>query len=160
MSLGHITEATNLARVRERIIGVEKKVPLLDGTHRTYVNFDNAASTPCLRPVKEKIDEFLDWYASVHRGTGFKSQLSTHVYEEARRIVLEFVGGHAHLDTVVFGKNTTEALNKAASRFPLMNKPVVIPSTMEHHSNDLPWRAFAQVEHITLLPDGSLDIED
>ena len=160
MSLDRIADVTCIENVREQIIGVEMKVPLLDGTHRTYVNFDNAASTPCLRPVREKIDNFLNWYASVHRGTGFKSQLSTHVYEEARRIVLAFVGGHPNLDTVIFGKNTTEALNKAASRFPLKNKPVVITSTMEHHSNDLPWRAVGQVEHIALQPDGSLDMEN
>jgi cysteine desulfurase/selenocysteine lyase len=160
MSLDRIADVTSIENIREQMIGVEMKVPLLDGTHRTYVNFDNAASTPCLRTVRDKIDEFLHWYSSVHRGAGFKSQLSTHIYEEARRVVLDFIGGDEKLDTVIFGKNSTEALNKAASRFPFSGEHVVLTSTMEHHSNDLPWRAAADVVHIDLRADGSLDMGD
>jgi selenocysteine lyase/cysteine desulfurase len=146
--------------VRSQIIGIDEQVPLLDGTYRKYVNFDNAASTPCLRPVLEKVHEFMRWYSSVHRGTGFKSQISTQVYDEARRIALDFVGADLTLDTVVFGKNTTEALNKAARRFPVGANQVVLSSVMEHHSNDLPWRLNAQVDHIDLDPDGALDLAD
>ncbi|HPL28208.1 MAG TPA: aminotransferase class V-fold PLP-dependent enzyme, partial [Anaerolineae bacterium] len=54
----------------------------------------------------------------------------------------------------------TEALNKLAQRIPFAPGDVVITTTMEHHSNDLPWRARAQVEHAGLQADGSLDVAD
>ncbi|MCJ7577859.1 MAG: aminotransferase, partial [candidate division Zixibacteria bacterium] len=64
----------------KQVVGLDKKVPLLDGSLRRYINFDNAASTPCLKPVLDKVDEFLDWYSSIHRGSGFKSLLSSKIY--------------------------------------------------------------------------------
>jgi cysteine desulfurase/selenocysteine lyase len=147
----------SIHNVRENIIGIAAQVPLLDGSHRTYVNFDNAASTPALRPVSAKVDEFLTWYSSVHRGTGFKSQLSTHVYEQARRVVCSFVGADPATHVVIFGKNSTEALNKLARRLPLVAGDVILTTLMEHHSNDLPWRAVAHVEHLGVDQDGALD---
>ena len=66
-----------VTRLRDLIVGGHTLVPTLDGTLRPYINLDNAASTPIAVPVKEKVDEFLEWYAAVHRGSGFKSQVST-----------------------------------------------------------------------------------
>jgi selenocysteine lyase/cysteine desulfurase len=142
-------------------VGVDKQVPLLDGTKRRYTNLDNAASTPSLRAVQEAVDNFLPYYSSVHRGTGFKSQLSTHAYEQSRQVVLKFVGANPVEHTCIFGKNTTEAINKLARRFPFTpEKDVVITSGMEHHSNDLPWRGVARTIHVGLTQDGRLDEAD
>jgi selenocysteine lyase/cysteine desulfurase len=100
----------------------------------------------------------MDYYSSVHRGTGYKSQLSTHVYELSRQAVLGFVNADPKVQTCIFGKNTTEAINKLARRYPFTGeRNIVITSAMEHHSNDLPWRAAANVIHIQLTPDGRLD---
>jgi selenocysteine lyase/cysteine desulfurase len=145
---------------RERFVGLETPVPLLDGSRRPYINLDNAASTPPLRSVRDGVDEFLDYYASVHRGTGFKSQLSTWAFEQARRRCLEFVGADRSTQTCVFVKNTTEAINKLARRMALAAQDVVLTTSMEHHSDDLPWRAVCQVRHVGLLPDGRLDEDD
>jgi selenocysteine lyase/cysteine desulfurase len=146
---------------RNMFVGLETKVPLLNGGATRYINFDNAASTPPLKAVQETVNEFMDYYSSVHRGTGFKSQLSTHVYEEARQAILQFVGADPQNYTCVFGKNTTEAINKLARRFPFTDeRDVVITSGMEHHSNDLPWRGVAKVVHVGLLPDGAIDLDD
>jgi cysteine desulfurase/selenocysteine lyase len=143
---------------RHLFVGLDQQVPLLDGTSRQYINLDNAASTPSMLPVKETIDRFLPYYSSVHRGTGFKSQLSTWAYDNARKVVLDFVGADPKSFTVIFGKNTTEAVNKLAHRYPAQaGRDVVLVSLMEHHSNDLPWRCANQVIHIGTLPDGSLD---
>ncbi len=143
--------------VREQIVGVDALVPLLDGSRRQYVNFDNAASTPALRPVFDKVNEFMAWYSSVHRGTGYKSQIATEAYDLAHDIVGCFVKANLETNTVVFGKNTTEAINKLARRFPLEPEDVVLCSLMEHHSNDLPWRLQARLLHIDVHDDGSLD---
>ncbi|MCB2178821.1 aminotransferase class V-fold PLP-dependent enzyme [bacterium] len=143
-------------------VGTETKVPLLNGSITRYINFDNAASTPPLKAVQQAVNDFLPYYSSVHRGTGYKSQLSTHMYEEARRITLELVGADPATHTCIFGKNTTEAVNKLARRFHYTDqRNVVITTAMEHHSNDLPWRAnAAEVVHVALHPDGSLDMSD
>lgn len=145
--------------VRENIVGIDKKVPVLGGSMRTYTNLDNAASTPSLRPVFDKVTEFMEWYSSIHRGTGFKSQVSTHAYEEAHEIALRFVGADPEANTAVFGKNATESLNKLARRIPFQHDDLVLTSIMEHHSNDLPWRAVTNVKHIQVDNEGALDLE-
>jgi len=140
--------------------GIDIDVPILNGQNKRYVNFDNAASTPPLNAVMESINEFAKYYSSVHRGMGYKSQLSTHVYEDARETVMKFVGADASVHTCIFGKNTTEAINKLARRFPFTDqRRIVITSGMEHHSNDLPWRSVAEVIHVDLTPEGKLDEE-
>ena len=155
-------ETTAIANpYRSLFVGTDTPVPLLDGSTRPYVNLDNAASTPPLKAVQEAVDAFLPYYSSVHRGTGFKSQLSTHAYEAARRAILRFLGAGEGAHTCIFGKNTTEAINKLAHRFPFRpGRDVVITSGMEHHSNDLPWRAAAETVHVALTADGRLDEAD
>lgn len=141
--------------------GTQVEVPVLNGSYRCYINLDNAASTPPLKSVQEAVNQFMDYYSSVHRGTGFKSQLSTHFYEAARRAVLDFVGANPDEHTCIFGKNTTEAINKLARRFPFSSeRNIVLASGMEHHSNDLPWRAETKTIHINLTQEGYLDEKD
>jgi selenocysteine lyase/cysteine desulfurase len=151
---------TDLIEVRHRIVGIDQQVPVLDGSLRPYVNFDNAASTPTLKDVLDTVNEFMHWYSSVHRGTGFKSKVATQAYDDARRIVADFVGANLHDHTVIFGKNTTDAINKLSYRLPLKKDDVVLVSLLEHHSNDLPWRAQARVEHIRADELGRLDVAD
>lgn len=150
----------NMAAVRERIVGVKQHVPLLNGETRAYINFDNAASTPVLRDVLDTVNDFMHWYSSVHRGTGFKSRVATQAYEDARDIVARFVGASLRDHVVIFGKNTSEAVNKLAHRFPLSKDDVVLVSLLEHHSNDLPWRAAASVDHVAANALGELDEVD
>ena len=87
---------------RSLFIGLDVLCPLLDGSSRCYTNLDNAASTPPLKAVQHAVDDFLIYYSSVHRGTGFKSQLSTHSYEQARKIVMSFVGANPSDHTCIF----------------------------------------------------------
>lgn len=149
------------ASYRSLFVGVETKTPLLDGSEKIYVNLDNAASTPALKAAQQAVDNFLPYYSSVHRGTGYKSQLSTHAYEQARQVVTRFVGADPNQHTCIFGKNTTEAINKLARRFPFTaQRNVVLTSGMEHHSNDLPWRGVAETVHIALAANGQLDEAD
>lgn len=150
-------EPLTIDNVRQQVVGVDAQVPLLDGSQRTYVNFDNAATTPVLRPVLDTVDDFLTWYSSVHRGAGFKSQLSTHVYEQTREVVLRFVGADPARYTVCYGKNATEMLNKVARGITFQPDDVVLTSLLEHHSNLLPWRGYAKVVHIDMTAEGGLD---
>jgi len=156
-----MTKTFTLPHFPALFTGIDVQVPVLDGSHQRYINLDNAASTPPFKAVQQAINGFMVYYSSVHRGTGFKSQISTHAYEMSRQAVLQFVGGDLQRHVCIFGKNATEALNKLARRFPFNpHRDVVLTSGMEHHSNDLPWRAVANVIHIRLHPDGRLDEAD
>jgi selenocysteine lyase/cysteine desulfurase len=143
--------------LRAQMVGLDVHVPLLDGSTRPAINFDNAASTPALRPVLETINHFMSWYSSVHRGTGFKSRVATQAYEDARAVVGRFLGARDDQHVVIFGKNSTEAINKLARRIPFCPGQVVLCSLIEHHSNDLPWRGVAEVVHIEVDARGRLD---
>lgn len=141
------------------LLGAGTEVPTLHGP-KTYINFDNAASTPTFSHIAESVTSFLRWYSNVHRGTGFKSQLSSWAFEQSRDIVTEFVGADLDKQVVIFTKNSTEALNKLANRLPFEENDVVLTTLMEHHSNELPWRRVARVEHIALNENGTLSAED
>lgn len=140
-----------------RVVGLDEQVPLLGGGRGRYINLDNAASTPPLEAVVEAVQRFLPMYSSVHRGAGFKSRLSTAAYVAAHETAARFVGAHTATNTVIFGKNTTEAINKLAYRFPLASDSVVLSTAMEHHSNDLPWRGRARIVRARVTADGRLD---
>jgi hypothetical protein len=67
-----------------RLLGDEDRVPCIDGRDRVYLNLDSAASTSALPEVADRVQAFLPWYSSVHRGAGYKSRRATAAYEEAR----------------------------------------------------------------------------
>ena len=150
----------NINEFRNIVCGIDKIVPLLDGSEKQYIFFDNAASTPSLTEVNKTVVEFLEWYSAVHRAAGFKSLVSTKAYDDAHEIIGKFVGADLEKNTVILIKNTTEAVNKIASRLHLTQDDVVISSWMEHHSNDLPYRKYAHVVYIGINEDGSLNEED
>lgn len=144
---------------QQEVLGLNSEVPLLNGNKTRYINFDNAATTPPLHTVAQAVQSFLPWYSSVHRGFGYKSQLSTDVYAKARRLVLNFFGADPQKYTALFVKNASEGLNKLAYRLPI-GEQEVLSSWMEHHSNDLPWRLRKQAKFIELTPEGTLDLSD
>ena len=74
------------------VVGADMLVPVRSGGAMRYRFLDNGASTPMLSCVADVVNDAMRWYSSVHRGSGFKSQLSTHAYEEARRVIERFVG--------------------------------------------------------------------
>lgn len=149
-----------IENVKDFIVGYDQKVPTLGNRFKRYINLDNAASTPTLKPVLDAINEFMPWYSSIHRGTGFKSQLSTHIFEQTRDVVLKHCNITDGDHVVIFGKNTTELINKVASRLHTKPDEVVLTTLMEHHSNDLPWRKHQNVDYIKTDEHGLLDLND
>lgn len=101
-----------------------------------FVHLDYAASAPCVRAAADAVQDLLPRYGSVHRGTGVRSQTSTLAYELARDVVAEFVGARPG-DTVIFTRNTTDALNLLARALPPGTTTVQFDG--EHHANLLPW---------------------
>lgn len=125
------------ARAVPAVVGGDLPVPLVTGGRVSYANLDHAASAPALCAVRDAVDAFLPWYASVHRGAGFASQVSTRVYEQSREVVRAFVGGRAD-DAVVFTRNTTDAVNLLSRCLPTGTHVVAFET--EHHADLLPWR--------------------
>jgi len=87
------------------------------GRSARYINLDYAASAPALVEVWDEIQALIPWYSSVHRGAGFRSQVSTAAYE-ARAIRCAPFSGAGPDDTVIFTRNTTDAINLLADACP------------------------------------------
>ena len=143
------------------LVGAHLPVPCLDGVERPYRDLDCAASTPALQSVADRVNEFLPWYSSVHRGAGYKSRRATAAYEEARASVHRFTqrpaGGD---DVVVLVRNTTEAINQLAYRLGFGPEDVVATTVVEHHANLLPWARVATRRWVECGTDGTFDTAD
>jgi len=123
------------------VVGRETPVPLLDGRTVPYANLDYAASAPALEAVAARVSEVLPLYASVHRGAGYLSQLSTALYESSRRAIAAFVGARDD-DVAIVTRNTTDALAVLAGCLPTAADGArggVVVLDLEHHANLLPW---------------------
>jgi len=134
-------------------------VPLHGGSTVTGINFDNAASTPPLARVRDMVNRFSDLYSSVHRGTGYKSRLSTEAYEDAREMVSGFLGVDEKSQVVIFVKGTTDALNRIAAEEARLDGRQVLVTEMEHHADLLPWRHRSGHVMVGLSRDGHIDLE-
>lgn len=113
------------------------EVPLVTGGEIPYRHFDYAATTPSLESVWQAVRAATASYGSVHRGGGWPSELTTARVAAAREQVHTFVGARRD-DTVVFTRNTTDALSLLSRCLPSDAHVVTLAS--EHHANLLPWR--------------------
>ena len=131
------------------------------------VYLDNAATTQkplCVLDAMRR--EYLNVNANVHRGVHYLSQQATDLHEAARETVRKFINARS-TNEIVFTRGTTEGLNLIASSFSdefLGEGDEVIVSTMEHHSNIVPWQLQAAKKGIALkvipMTDlGELDLE-
>jgi cysteine desulfurase/selenocysteine lyase len=107
------------------------------------VYLDSAASAQKPRQVIEAMDDaYQTHYSNVHRGVHRMSQLCTDAFEAGRETVARYINAGSS-DEIVFTRNATEALNLVADCFGrafLTAGDEVIISTLEHHSNIVPWQ--------------------
>lgn len=132
------------------------------------VYLDNGATTQKPLCVLDAMrEEYLNVNANVHRGVHYLSQQATDLHEAARERVRQFINAESS-NEIVFTRGTTESMNLVASSFVeayMKEGDEVIVSTMEHHSNIVPWQLQAQrkgivVKVIPMSNDGILDIEE
>jgi len=118
---------------------------------------DSAATAQKPQAVIDAVTQALGVdYATVHRGVYSRSAEMTLGYEAARRRVGAFIGGRE--DEVVFTRGATEAINLVAYSYP--NKGRVLLSTLEHHSNIVPWQlAGWEIDVCPLTQDGKIDLD-
>ncbi|MEM5828564.1 MAG: cysteine desulfurase [Candidatus Aenigmatarchaeota archaeon] len=149
-------------KIREEFPILQRKV---NGKQLIY--FDNAASTQKPKCVIEKIKEvYENFYANVHRGIHTLSQEASEEYENAHKIVADFI--NAKFEEIIFTRNTTESINLVAYSYALNNlskNDEILISVMEHHSNILPWQFVAKkigckLKYVSLNKDYEIDLED
>ena len=148
---------------------IRKDFPILSRTvyDRPLVYLDNAATTQKPLCVLDTMrEEYLNVNANVHRGVHWLSQQATELHEGARETVRKFLNAKT-TNEIVFTRGTTEGLNLIASSFCegfMQEGDEVIISTVEHHSNIVPWQLQAARKGIVLkvIPmddNGGMDIE-
>lgn len=120
--------------------------------NRPLVYLDNAATTQKPRAVVEAIaDEYYNVNANVHRGVHYLSQQATDLHEAARETVRRFINAHSTAE-IIFTRGTTEGINLLASSYGMGLKAgdEVIVTTMEHHSNIVPWQLLRERTGVVL----------
>lgn len=153
----------NITKVRESF-------PILSRTvyGKPLIYLDNGATTQkplCVLDAMQ--EEYLNVNANVHRGVHWMSQQATDLHEAARETVRKFINARSTTE-IVFTRGTTESLNLVASSFVegcMKEGDEVIVSTMEHHSNIVPWQLQEQRKGIVLkvIPmtdEGELQLEE
>ena len=135
---------------------IRKDFPILNQkvNGKPLIYFDNGATTQKPTVVIDAINQYYkDFNANVHRGVHHLSQVSTEKYENSRDIVQKFIGAGAR-EEIIFTKGTTDSINIVASSWAnkfLNENDEIIISTMEHHSNIVPWQMVCQQKNAKLI---------
>ena len=120
---------------------------------KPLVYLDNGATTQKPRCVVEAIThEYYSVNANVHRGVHFLSQQATELHEASRETVRRFINARS-TNEIIFTRGTTESINLLASSFAdsrMQAGDEVIVSTMEHHSDIVPWQLQAAKKGIVM----------
>jgi cysteine desulfurase/selenocysteine lyase len=149
-------------------VSILEEFPILSQSVHGHplVYLDNAATVQKPESVLQALDRYYRQdNANVHRGVHTLSQRATDAFEAAReQLRMHLNAAHAH--EVLWTRGTTEGVNLVAHGFRSLLHPgdTLVVSTLEHHSNLVPWQMLAQhtgatLRFIPMLEDGSLDSE-
>jgi cysteine desulfurase/selenocysteine lyase len=153
----------DFSRIKEEFPILEREV---NAGHR-LIYLDSAATSQ--KP--ERVISAMNIYyrqnnANIHRGVHTLAEEATQAYESARLRIGSFIGVNNPRE-IVFTRNTTESINLVAKTWgqvELKNGDLIILTTMEHHSNLVPWQMLAAekgiiLEFIPMTADGQLDMD-
>lgn len=146
-------------------VDMKKSFPLLADKDLVYL--DSSATTQKPLEVIERIEQYYrEENANVHRAIYSLGEEATALYEDSRKSVQRFLGARSWRE-IVFTSGTTASINLLANSFcaDLEEGDRILLTTMEHHSNLVPWQMAAQrhkleLDFIPLTPGGELDLED
>lgn len=137
------------------ILNIRKDFPILAQriNQKPLIYFDNAATTQKPKAVIDALEKYyFSFNSNVHRGNYYLSQKATELFEASRNRVKEFIHAKS-ANEIIFTRGTTESINLLASvlgKKYLRKGSEIIISTMEHHSNIVPWQ-FACEERGAIL---------
>jgi cysteine desulfurase/selenocysteine lyase len=137
----------DIEKIRKQFPALNQKI-----NGKDIIYFDNAATS--LKPASVT-DAIADYYntinSNVHRASHYLSSMSTQAYEKSREIVAEFI--NANPGEIIFTGGTTDSLNILANGLSgtvLNEGDEIILTTMEHHSNVVPWVALKNKKGIVI----------
>ncbi len=148
---------------------IRAQFPILQNnlTPKPLVYLDNAATTQKPLNVIEAMDHFyLHDFANIHRGVYKLAERATVAYENVRANIAQFIHAkHAH--EIIFVRGVTEAINLVAASYGgefFKSGDEIVISTMEHHSNIVPWQLIAKktgakLKVININQNGEIDLD-
>jgi cysteine desulfurase/selenocysteine lyase len=138
----------DVARIRKDFPILQRKV-----YGKPLVYLDNAATSQKPRQVIDALVRYYEEYnANIHRAVHALGEEATAAYEESRGKVARFINAPS-ADSVIFTRNTTEAINLVAytwGRANIGEGDEIVLTQMEHHSNLIPWQRLAQEKGATI----------
>jgi len=152
------------------IQAIRKQFPILHQTinGKPLVYLDNAATSQKPQTVIDALTNYYTGYnANIHRGAHYLAAKATDIYEQTRHKIAQFLNA-ASSDEIIFARGTTEAINLVASTFGkkmIGAGDEIIISTMEHHSNIVPWQMLCEekgaiLKIIPITDSGELILEE
>ena len=149
---------------------IRKDFPILNElvSGKKLVYFDNAATTQKPRQVIGAITDYYSAYnANIHRGIHHLAEKATAAFEATRKTVKTFLNA-ASTDEIIFTYGTTDSINLVANTFGwkfIGEGDEIIISTLEHHSNIVPWQMLCEktgaiLKIIPINEEGELLMDD
>jgi selenocysteine lyase/cysteine desulfurase len=145
-------------QIKNQFFGLDTQYPLADGRITRRIYLDSGASSLMLKPALAAVLDYLPHYANTHTTAHTSARITAQAMDWAHQKVLEFVHADPERYVSIFmGSGTTAPANRLAHGLKALrpDRDIVLVSTLEHHSNDLPHRAYGnQIEHIPLCGTG------
>ena len=149
---------------------IREQFPTLSGavSDKPLVYLDNAAtSQKPIRVIKAVESYYRESNSNVHRGIYELSRKATEAYENARRRMARFIGAKSP-EEIIWTRGATEGINLVANSWGADNLSAgdeILLTTMEHHSNIVPWQLIAEktgaiIRYIEMDPEGRLSLEN
>ena len=144
-----------LTEVKLDIAGIRAEFPVLNQevNGKPLIYFDNAATN---QKPQRVIDALVNYYqndnANIHRGIHTLAERATAAFEDTRKVIQKFINAN-EAEEIIFTKGTSEGINLVASSWGrkfLNEGDEVLISTMEHHSNIVPWQLICEEKGATL----------
>jgi cysteine desulfurase/selenocysteine lyase len=136
--------------------------------NKPLVYLDNAASSQMPQQVIDRIVRYqTTQHANIHRAVHYLSETATHEYEVARRTLQKFINAREDRE-IIFTSGTTEAINLVMHGYGrkfIKAGDEIILTTLEHHSNIVPWQMLceetgAKIRVVPINDAGELIIEE
>lgn len=150
-----------MSKIFPKVLGTDAEITLKNGKRTRVILLNNAATTPPFEATLKTVIEFLQTYGALHRGAGPHANITYQKAERALASLGKFLNaGDRH--ALLFTHNTSAAINFLIRLLRLGPDDVIITSTIEHTSNNLPWlyNSPSRTVHVKSTIDGALDYDD
>ena len=144
-----------------KVMGTDAVITLKNGKRTRVILLNNAATTPPFEATLNTVCEFLKTYGALHRGAGPHANITYQKAERALETLRKFLNTGAD-HALLFTHNTSAAINFLIRLLRLGKDDVILTSTIEHTSNNLPWvyNSQSQTVYVKSTADGALDYDD